>query len=175
MQIQSQNMKEPGYPANRESFEQLIPFAQGILSLCTENGIYPVLYGSFAVFYHTNNGSMEVNDIDVLIPKRCFPQAVELLEKEGLDFKYIEVYPDNGMSTITVRDNSLQVELDEVGTDYSTLNEDNILRTAQLINFYGLAARIVTHEQITDIYRTAYDRAVIDRPKLLTRLKLLEG
>ena len=79
------------------------------------------------------------------------------------------------MSTITVRDNTLQVELDEVGIDYSTITEQNILRSAQQINFYGLSAKIVTHEQIADIYRTAYNRANNDKGKLLTRLKLLEN
>lgn len=175
MQATFQDMNEPRYPKNRSTFEQLIPFAQKIISLCNDNQIYPVLYGSFAIFYHTNNKAMEVNDIDVLIPKKSFTQAVEILEKESLDFQYIEVYPDNGMSTITVRNNNLQVELDEVGTDYSTINEENILETASLINFYGMTARIVTLDQIVDMYRTAYNRSSIDRAKILTRLELLES
>ena len=55
-----------------------------------------------------------INDIDVLIPKKSFSQVVEILEKESLDFQYIEVYPDNGMSTITVRNNKKHVKNHEV-------------------------------------------------------------
>ena len=76
-------MKHPKYPKNKEYFKKLIPFTQKIISLCRDSGIDPVIYGSFAHFIHTKDKSMNVNDIDLLIPKKDFPKAKRFLEKEN--------------------------------------------------------------------------------------------
>jgi hypothetical protein len=55
-------MKTNIYPANKEHFEKLIPFAQEIIALCKENKISPIIYGSFAHFFYTKDKSLNVND-----------------------------------------------------------------------------------------------------------------
>ena len=45
------------YPKNKEHFKKLIPFAQKIIKLCKDNRVEPIIYGSFAHFYHTKDGN----------------------------------------------------------------------------------------------------------------------
>jgi len=63
-------------PKNKEYFKKLIPFAKEIISICKENKIDPIIYGSFAHFYHTKDKTMNVNDIDIIVPKKDLKKIV---------------------------------------------------------------------------------------------------
>ena len=65
---------KPQHPKNKQHFKELIPFAKQIINICKNNKITPVIYGSFAHFYHTKDKNMKVNDIDILIQKKDFPK-----------------------------------------------------------------------------------------------------
>ena len=75
-------MKTKIYPANKKHFEKLISFAQEVISLCNENKINPIIYGSFAHFYYTKDNSLNVNDIDFLILKKEFPKILREIKKK---------------------------------------------------------------------------------------------
>jgi len=162
------------YPKNKEFFKKEIPFAKKILKLCNENKIPTVIYGSFAHFHHTKDIDMKVNDIDIIIPKKYFPKAVELLKKNKIKFRYIEIYPGNGMSTLIIKKGKLKVELDETGGDYKTLKDRTLLKNIKKIDFYGINANVVTLKQLENIYAVAYNRSKEDKAKILKKIKHLE-
>jgi hypothetical protein len=168
-------MKKNIYPKNRAHFKKLIPFAKKILFLCKSNKISATIYGSFAHFYNTKDENMKVNDIDLIIPKKDFPQAVELLKKKKINFRYIAEYPGNGMSTIIIKKGKLKVEIDETGGDYKTLRDESLLKNTQKIDFYGIPVNMVTLKQLENIYVVAYKRSKEDKTKILMKIKHLES
>ena len=167
-------MNNKDLPKNKEQFKKLIPFAQRIIKICKDNDLIPVIYGSYSMFHHTKDSSIVVNDIDMIVPKKDFPKITKILKKENIKHTYIREYPDNKMSTITIEENGLKVELDETGKDYATINEQNILDASEEIDFFGIKLRIVSIEQLADIYQTAYHRSKEDKPKIQKKIKHLE-
>ncbi|MAG47534.1 hypothetical protein CL617_02935 [archaeon] len=163
------------YPKNQEHFKKLITFSKKIISICKDNKITSIIYGSFAHFYYTKDKNMRVNDIDILIPKNSFPKMIKLLEKNKIKFKYIPEYSDNKMKTIIVKKGKLKVEIDETGTEYKTLNERSLSKDIfNEINFDNLKVKMITLKQLEDIYLTAYKRSKDDKPKILKKIKHLE-
>ena len=157
------------YPKNKELFKELIPFAKKIISICEYNKIPAVVYGSFAHFYHTKDQNMKVNDLDILIPKKAFKKISKLLEKNKLKFKY---YPKWG--TLFIKIGKLKVELDELWPGYKILKESSMAKSAKKINFYGTKIRLITLEQLEEIYPGAYKRSTEDKAKILKKIKHLE-
>jgi hypothetical protein len=168
-------MKNKIYPKNKEYFKKLVPFAQRIIGICNRIGIKPVIYGSFAQFYYTNDKNMKVNDIDIIIPKKDFEKISKLLKQEGFNANYIKAYSDNGMSTIIVTKGNLKVEIDQV-LGYKTLNEESLSKDIfEKIDFYGTPTRMITLPQLEDIYITAYGRTRDDKVKIRGRINHLEN
>ncbi len=156
--------KEIGlHPANKEHFNRLIPFAQEIVNLCQKNDIKPILYGSFAHFYYTQDSSLNVNDIDLLISRKEFSRIYPILKK---DCKY-EIILDG--KTIVVKNKDLIVELDEVETNPRE-NED----TLKKINFYGTEMKIIRLNQLELIYPLAFIESTRNKGKVLEKIISLE-
>jgi|TARA_B100000315_G_scaffold210786_1_gene207258 predicted nucleotidyltransferase len=158
------------YPKNKEHFKKLIPFAKRIIKICKDNKIRPIIYGSYAHFVHTNDSSMKVNDIDILIQKKNFPKIVKLLERGGINFKY---FPE--WSTIIIKKGKLKVEVDEIGKGYKTLNDKYLSKGRfNKIDFYGLGVEIITLKHLEEIYPVAYNRSKNDKARIKKKLKHLE-
>ena len=164
------------YPKNKEYFKKLIPFAKKIINICKKNKVSPIIYGSFAHFYHTKDKNMKVNDLDLIIPKKDFEKVARLIEKNKINSKYIKEYPDNMMNTIISKKGNLKIELDEVGTGYKTLSEGVLSKNIfNIIDFYGLKVRMITLKQLEDIYVVAYNRTKDDKVKISKKIKHLEA
>ena len=162
-------------PKNKEYFKKLILFAKRIIIICKENKIQPVIYGSFSHFYHTKDKNMKVNDIDIIIPKKKFSKAVELLKKNKIKFKHYIAYSDNDMGTIIIKKGKLKVELDEVGTGYKNLSEKSLSKNIfKKIDFYGIKVKMITLRQLENIYIVAYSRTREDKVKIRKKIKHLE-
>lgn len=169
-------IKQYPYPANKTHFRRLIPFAKKIMKLCKDINVNPIIYGSFAHFYHTKDKNFKVKDIDMIIPKKSFVKMTKALEKEKIPFTHYPSHEDNGMSTIVIKKGKLQVELDEIGSGYGGLTEATASKTAfDTIDFYGTQANMVTLKQLEDIYGVAYNRTVNDKKKIAKRIKHLEN
>jgi len=152
------------HPKNKEHFEKLIPFAQEVISLCKENKIKPIIYGSFAHFYYTKDNSLNVNDIDLLIPKKEFPKILNEIKKKIK----AEIIIDGG--TIIVKRGNIKIELDS--------SEDNELGKLQKnliqINFYGAEIKIVGLKDLEDIYPLAFKDSTRNKGKVLEKIISLE-
>ena len=71
MSISSDNMLSiKGFPSNKEQFVRLVEFCKGVIDICDEQSIKPVVYGGLAVFAYTKNTRMSINDIDMLIEEK---------------------------------------------------------------------------------------------------------
>jgi hypothetical protein len=158
------------YPKNKEHFKRLIPFAQKIISICREAGFDPVVYGSFAHFYQTKDKTMNVNDIDLAIPKNYFPKIVALLRKAKIKHKYYPQY-----DTCVVERGKLKVEIDAFSGVYKTLKEETLYEDVfDNVDFYGMPVKIITLGHLEDIYTTAYLVSTDNKQKILDRTKKLE-
>jgi hypothetical protein len=159
------------FPKNKEYFKKLIPFAQRVISICQENGIQPVIYGSLAHFYYTKDKNMKVNDLDILIPEKDFPKMMKLLRKNKIKFGYFPEYD----SDLNVTKGKLKIEIDKVGTGYKTLKEHSVSKNIfNKIDFYGIEAKMITLKQLEEIYAVAYNRSREDKAKIMKKIKHLE-
>jgi len=158
-------------PKNREHFKRLIPFAKKIIEICRENNIEPLLYGSFSHFYHTKDKTMNVNDIDLIIPKKDFSKIVKELKKKT----NAKIIPENGTiaksGTIIIKKGKLKVELDEPGI---ISEEDLEKRRFEKIDFYGIDVKIICLNDLENIYPIAYHDSIFSRDKTLNQIKSLE-
>lgn len=163
-------MKLNIYPSNKEHFKKLIPFTKKIILICKDNYIEPVIYGSFSHFYYTQDKNMNVNDIDLIIPKKDFSKIVRLLKENKIKFKYCPEW-----KTIVIKSGKLKVELDEVGEGYPTLNEKSLSKNVfNKVDFYGIKTRMITLEHLKEIYPVAYNRSREDKVRILKKIKHLE-
>jgi GrpB-like predicted nucleotidyltransferase (UPF0157 family) len=159
------------YPSNKAHFKKLIPFAQKIIKICQENGIEPVIYGSFAHFYHTKDTKMKVNDIDLLIPIKGIKKLPVLLNRNKI--KFVKCLPES--YSLIAKDGSVKVELDDVGTGYKTLNEKSLGKDVfEKIDFYGIPVKMITLEQLEEIYSRALIEAKKTLPKVIKRVNNFE-
>ncbi|MFC1710620.1 hypothetical protein ACFLZJ_00465 [Nanoarchaeota archaeon] len=156
------------YPKNKEYFKELIPFAQGIIKLLQKNKIYPVIHGSFAHLYYTKDKEIKVNDIDIMVQRKDFHNIIKLLEDNNIKFKY---YPE--YEILIIKKGKLKVEVDMPG-GYKTLKDKSLLKVTKRINFYGVKVKMLTLEQLEDVYIVAYNRSADDKAKIKKKIKHFE-
>lgn len=158
------------FPKNKEHFKKLIPFAQKIISICREAGFDPVIYGSFAHFYQTKDKAIDVNDIDLAIPKKYFPEIVKLLKKYGIKHEYLPQW-----GTCIVERGKLKVEIDVFSGVYKTLKEETLYKNVfDKIDFYGTPVKIIKIRHLEDIYTSAYLISTDNKQKIEKKVKRFE-
>jgi hypothetical protein len=158
-------------PSNKQHFQKLVPFAKEIMILLKKNKISSVIYGSYAHFYYTQDETMKVNDLDIMIPnsEKNFPRIVEILKDSEIKFKYFPKW-----ETLIIKKGKLKVEIDSVGLEYKSSKDKTILKTTKKINFYGIRVNMITLKQLEEIYLVAYGRSIEDKAKILKKIKRLE-
>lgn len=157
------------HPANKSHFKKLIPFAQKIIKVCKENKIEPIIYGSFAHFYHTRDDRMKVNDIDLLIPKKDLQKLANSLKKHKFKFKYLPKW-----NIIIIKNNLLRVEVDAIGFWYNDLENSPIFKNPEKINFYGINSKLISLKNLEKLYLIAYKRTNDNKEKVFAKIKHLE-
>lgn len=71
---------------NQTKFLEIFQFASNVLSKIEAEGIRPITYGSLAYLAYTNDNSIEVSDIDFLVPEEQFNKLIHIL-KNSTDIK----------------------------------------------------------------------------------------
>ena len=79
----------PYKPQNDDYFFQLLHFLKELLEMCIELKLEPVIYGSLAYAFYTNDESIYINDIDILVPESAFSSLIERITKHS-DLRYEE-------------------------------------------------------------------------------------
>jgi hypothetical protein len=157
-------MKTNTHPANKEHFKKLIPLAQEIIALCNEEEISPIIYGSFAHFYYTKDKSLNVNDIDLLIPKKEFFKILKGIKKKIK----AKVIIDEG--TIIIKKANIKIELDSSNETELKALEKNLTQ----INFYGTEIKLIGLEDLEKIYPLAFNESTRNKGKVLEKIISLE-
>jgi len=152
------------YPKNKGLFMKLIPFTKEILLICKKNKIKPIIYGSFAHFYHTKDKKMKVNDIDLYIPENSFEKIIKTLKQKKINYKYLPKW-----HTLIIKKGKLKVEIDSVNFWYK-----KSLKKVDRINFYGIESKIITLSDLEKLYPIAYNQTNDNKRKILKKIKHLE-
>lgn len=158
------------YPANKKHFKKLVQFAQKIILMCQKNNITPVIYGSFAHFYHTRDKKMKVNDIDLLIPRKDLPKLAKLIEKRGLKMDYLPKW-----NTLIIEEGKLRVEVDAIGFWYNDLAHDPLFKNPEKIDFYGIRINLMSLKNLERLYLIAYKRTKDNKVKIRKKIRHLEA
>lgn len=160
------------FPKNKEHFKKLIPFAQKIIKVCRENKIDPIIYGSFSHFVHTGDKNLNVNDIDLIIPKKDLPKIAKVLLRKKIKSKD---YPEYNTIIIEKGKLKIEIEIDEIGAGRKTISDDKLSKNIfDRVDFYGTPIRIIRLNQLEEIYSYAYNNSREDKTKILEKIKRLE-
>ncbi|MBU1136411.1 MAG: GNAT family N-acetyltransferase [Nanoarchaeota archaeon] len=159
-------------PKNKRYFKKLIPFAQRIIQTIEDGGIPTIVYGSFAHFYHTKDKTMNVNDIDIMVPehKKNLQKISSILKKSNIKHNY---YPK--WETLIIKKGMLKVEVDGVGQNYKTMKENSLFKfNYDKIDFYGLSVKLLKLNQIEEMYSRALIESDKTKLNVVHKVKLLE-
>lgn len=162
-------MKPEIYPANKVHFMRLIPFAQKIIAICREAGIRPVIYGSYAHFYHTRDEKMKVNDIDLWIPENKYPALLHLLTTSKIKYHYVPEW-----HTLIIKNGKLRVEVDSIDFWYRDLKKKPFEKVFDSCNFYGVEVQVITLKNLEKFYQVALVQANTTKKKVALRIQNLE-
>lgn len=153
------------FPKNKELFKKLIPFSQKIIKICRENKVDPIIYGSFAHFYHTQDEELKVNDIDLYVSENSFKKIIHTLNNKKIKYKYVPEW-----HTLIIKEGKLRVEIDSFDFFYK-----NLSKSASKINFYGIKTKIIPLKNLEELYLIAYNRTNDNKRKILKKIKHLEN
>jgi len=74
-------------PKNNAYFKNLLEFLQELLPICESLNIKPIIYGSLAYGYYSRDESININDIDVLIPESFFQEISKQATSKGFSYE----------------------------------------------------------------------------------------
>jgi len=154
------------YPKNATHFKKLIPLTKKVISICKKNKIKPVIYGSFAHFYHTKDAKIKINDIDILIQEKYISKLAKELKKQKIKFSF---YPPG----IIVKKGRIKLEIDKMDKEYNTKNHF-FFKNVKKIDFYGIKTNVLSIKQLEDIYEAAFLRTKEDKIKIGKKIDHLE-
>ena len=112
---------------NGEHVSRLLAFCREVMAVCTELGIAPVLSGSLAVFGYTQDGTMEIHDIDLACSALEFPRLQCALGAQGI---HSELRPWHVLQALRddlkVEFDSMEYWLADLPGEYQTLVVDGV-------------------------------------------------
>jgi len=72
------------YPKNKDYYQKLIAFGKECLEICKTLNVTPVIHGSLAYLFYTKDGSIEVHDLDLLVPEAILSVLATEFTKQGI-------------------------------------------------------------------------------------------
>jgi len=134
-------------PANSDSFHELLAFAGEILKLCRELSVVPIVYGGLAYLYYTEDESISVRDLDLLVPESAFPDFIRLLDQQNdLTCKLMPYH------SLEVFKGDFEIDLDATGHFLGTRSS----KTEQ-VEIAGMLFHMINLESLIGIYQEGLD------------------
>lgn len=113
-------MKDIEYqPQNKEYLSKLLGFAEELFEICQELKIKPVIYGGLAYAFYTKDETININDIDFLVPESTFPNIIDKI-KERKEWRY----ETTGYHSLKVYKNDAKINFDEIEGYYEEYYKD---------------------------------------------------
>lgn len=129
-------------PKNRDYFEKLLSLSKVLFDICEKHNIQPIVYGSLAYVFFTQDEKIEINDIDLLVPEEVFPIIIEEIKKQkGLS------YQETNYNSLKVFQNNVKITFDSIKHYYSGLPENFIE-----ISINNFPFKIINLEALKEIY-----------------------
>lgn len=134
-------------PANKESFQKLLEFGKQILDICDKLEIMPIVYGSLAYFFYTEDETLPVNDIDFLVPESFFSDLMKELDKlEGVKYKKMPYH------SIESFKGEMEIDLDSIEYFLDPRSREEAIMEINEMKFH-----IINKDSLIDIYQEALD------------------
>lgn len=156
-------------PRNKKHFSKLVNFASKIIKLCKKAKITPILYGSAAHFIHTQDTSVKINDIDLWIREKEYPQLIKELKNNKINYEYVPKW-----HTLIIKIGKLRVEIDSIDFWYRDLKNKPLPRNFDNFSFNGRKIKIIDLKGLENLYLIAYQKTKDNKKKIIDKIKHLE-
>lgn len=143
------------YPKNKKHFSKLILFAKELFEICRKLNVKPVIYGSVAYAVYTKDESININDVDALVPKLYFSKIISKI-KDKRDIYYEET----NYNSLKIFKDKLKITSDSIEEYYKNLSQNFVKVKVNNIPFI-----IVSLESLREIYRKVKDRTILSKRK----------
>lgn len=157
-------MKEIIYnPNNFDDLSKLLTFAQTLFSICAEIGVQPVVYGSLAYAFYTNDEKISINDIDFLVPEAAFnPIIVAVKTKPDVTCE------ETTYHSLKLFCEDVKISFDAVEEYYRDLPCDFI---EGKIN--GVVFKFVSREALREVYKRGAETIPTKQEQYRAKLNIL--
>ncbi|MDP2213227.1 hypothetical protein [Phenylobacterium sp.] len=149
---------------NPEYLGKLINFAGELFELFREIETTTLVYGSLAYVYHTDDSSIAVNDIDMLVPESILPKLIDLIDK-GPAFEYeltsyhsLKVFKDD----MKISFDGIEHYLDGLSLDYLA------------VEINGTLLFVVTKDTLKEVYKRGVESIPMKSDAYARKLATLE-
>lgn len=148
---------------NSNHLSELISFAGELFNLCKAVGINPILYGSLACAYHTGDSSMDINDIDLLVPENSLEKLVELLRGDEYSHELTTYH------SLKIFKSDLEISFDGIEHYLADLPHEGVPAEINGVNF-----AVVSRETLKEVYRRGADTIPFKSEAYALKLRALE-
>lgn len=154
------------YPFNQNSFKETVKFSKEIISICKDNNIDLIIYGSYCVFYHTGSKEMPVNDVDFLLRRNDVDKLIKIIERQNIDYNY-----DKKWLVLQLFKGDIKIEFDVLEFWQKELKESDLIN----IDFYGNQVKTLTYKAIKQVYLKALKNTDDNTENIKDKLRILES
>lgn len=155
------------YPQNKEYFENLLSFYEILFKLCENLKIKPIVYGSLAYAFYTQDKEISINDIDLLVEEKNFDKIINELGK----------YSDLTFEITTY--NSLKVFLNGVKITFDSIKhyyyDESLLPDFIEVEINNHKFTIVSLDSLKIIYSKWVENIPIKREQYKKKLEKLSN
>lgn len=130
----------------------------------TTKGIEPVVYGSLAYLYYTKDFSVDINDIDFLVPEEKFTEIIETVKNKG---KY--TYQPTDYHSLKVFKDGPKISFD--GIDHYLGKLDRSYLTADI---NGVTFKVLNLESLKAVYQQGAENIPFKKEAYIYKLNQLQ-
>ena len=98
--------------------DELLSFGKEIISICKENGVTPIIYGSYLFRHYIKDKNVIPHDIDFYVPKDFNEKMIKVLDKKNIKYKHLKEW-----HCLMIYSGDLKVDLDEIDYLYHGPND----------------------------------------------------
>jgi len=150
-------------PQNKEYFSKLLSFAKELFEVCKELNLKPIVYGSLPYAFYTKDETIDINDIDLLVPESSFVNLINKI-KENKKLRYEET----DYHSLKVFKDKVKITFDAIEEYYKELPHDFVE-----IEINDVPFTIVSLKALKEIYKRGKDNILIKREPYSKKLEKL--
>ena len=95
-------------PKNKAHFAKVMEFFKEVIAICDALKINPIVEASFALFAYTQNANLAVNDVDLLVSKKRFPDLITAIKERQIEYELKEYH------VLRALKDNLKIEFDAI-------------------------------------------------------------